>query len=64
MIPNKVKAWVVKEWKEKVFNKSSEVDPGDEELWRSIALGFTLGLGYRPEEAHELVRAIDKSRLL
>lgn len=62
MMPNQERA--IQIWKERVYDKQPEVDPGDEELWRSIALGFAFGLGYQPEEAHKFVRALDNEKLL
>ena len=62
MIPNQ--EWAVMVWKEKVHDRASEIDPINLELWRSIALGFALGLGYPLAEAQEFVRVIHKEKLL
>ncbi len=62
MIPNQW--WAIQIWKERVYDKQSEVDPGNEEVWKSIALGFAFGLGYQPNEAHKFVRALDNEKLL
>jgi hypothetical protein len=51
-------------WKERVFDKHNEVDPSAEELWSSVAIGFALGLGYKPEQARELMWSINNAGLL
>jgi len=40
-------------FKVEVHDKAAEVDPGQEEDWRSLTLGWALAKGLTPEEAHE-----------
>jgi hypothetical protein len=42
-------------WKESVYDNVDEVDPGYEELWSSLALGFALGAGHTVEDAKKFV---------
>jgi hypothetical protein len=51
-------------WKEKVYEKENEIDPGQEEDWRSMALGFALALDYTPDEAEKFVNEIGSQGLL
>lgn len=44
---------LAKEWKEKVFDKSEEVDPSGRHDWGSMAVGFGLGKGLSPDAAED-----------
>lgn len=39
-------------WKEEVFDRNAEVDPGKEQDWFSLCLGWALGKGMSLDEAH------------
>ena len=47
--------WVLEAWKEKVYNQSDKIDPENERIWRDLAFGFVLGLGFKPDEAESIV---------
>lgn len=52
-------------WKRDVYDKADEIDPSHEEhLWKSLALGYFIGLGLSIEHAEESVRIVDKEGLL
>jgi hypothetical protein len=36
-----------------VHNRASEVDPDNEQDWFSLTLGWAIGKGLKPEDAHE-----------
>ncbi len=42
-----------------IFDKADEVDPSSSEDWSSLALGWALGKGLTPEDAHEFVTYVD-----
>lgn len=48
------------EWIDRVYDNASEVDPGNEWHWTSMALGFFIGHGFSVDEAHELIREVDE----
>ena len=50
-------------WKDRVFDHSGEVDPGGEEDWRSMAIGFGFGMGFNPAQVYLFVAELDKRRL-
>lgn len=54
----------IEQWKEDVWDKQEEVDPDNEYLWTSLALGYFLGLGMSIEDAEESVRLADKLGLI
>ncbi len=45
-------------WKKNVFDKAKEIDNNDEQDWYSLALGFALGKGRNPEEAHNFANHV------
>lgn len=47
---------VINLWKEKVYDKASEIDPDSERDWEDIALGFFLANGFSSDEAYEIYR--------
>jgi len=49
-----VNSELITQWCKDVADHASEVDPGSEEDWGSLALGYALGKGLTPDEAHEL----------
>lgn len=52
-------------WERDVWDRRKEIDPDNEEhLWKSLALGYFIGLGLSLELAEESVRIIDKEGLL
>lgn len=53
----------ITEWKEKVYDRGSEIDPNDEEDWRSMAIGFGFGKGFNFGEVYVFVTELDKRRL-
>lgn len=40
-----------KEFEESVHNRNREIDPNDEEDWKSLTLGWALAKGLDPETA-------------
>ena len=55
----------IERWKKDVWDKQGEVDPDNEEhLWKSLALGYFIGLGMSIEDAEESVRMADKEGLI
>jgi hypothetical protein len=40
-------------WKEEAWKKANDIDPEEEELWSSLALGWIIGKGLSPKEAKE-----------
>lgn len=54
----------IKKWKENVYDKEQEIDPDQEQDWRSMAIGFALGCGYSTEEAYIFANTLDSKRLL
>jgi len=55
---------VIKLWKEKVYDKEGEIDPSQEQDWGSMAIGFALALGYRPDAAHRFVNKLSTKGIL
>ena len=53
--------WVLMAWKERVYDRTEETDPINEQDWYSLALGFALGLGFKPNEAHVIANHIRSS---
>lgn len=51
-------------WRVEVYQRADVIDPGSEELWTSLALGYALGRGFTAEEAVDFVGALDARRLL
>lgn len=49
------KTWerLAREFKAEVVDRAAEVDPSNEELWTSLALGWAIAKGLPPEEARE-----------
>jgi hypothetical protein len=39
-------------WKAQVFDRAEEVDPGSEYGWFELCLGWAIGRGMTPAEAH------------
>jgi len=58
------KDWAVQLWKERVYDKQDKVDPAHMEVWYSMAIGFALGLGYEPDNAHKIAKAISNAGYL
>ena len=50
-------------WKDRVFNQAQQIDPNDEEDWRSMAIGFGFGQGFSIPQVHLFVTELDKRRL-
>ncbi len=48
------------DWIHYVYDNASEVDPGNEYHWTSMAIGFFIGYGFSVDEAHELCREVDE----
>jgi hypothetical protein len=46
------------EFKNEVSDRASEIDPDDSQDWYSLTLGWALGKGASPDEAHEFARLI------
>lgn len=45
---------LVADWRV-IFDKSKDIDPYDQEDWRSLAIGFALGKGLAIDDAHDFV---------
>jgi hypothetical protein len=55
----------IESWKRDVWDRQSEVDPDNETHdWRSLALGYFIGLGLSIEHAEESVREASKQGLI
>lgn len=50
-------------WKERVLSHEEDIDPNQEEDWRSMALGFGFGLMFSFEQVHEFLRELHKQNL-
>jgi hypothetical protein len=50
---NKKYAALHKEWKQSVVDKAQRVDPSSEYIWEGVAVGWAIGKGLSPKEAHE-----------
>jgi len=55
---------LLKQFELEVYNKSDEIDPGDEKDWYSITLGWAIGKGETPAKAHDFVRYVRYSTKL
>ena len=53
--------WVIAAWKQRVYDQAEDVDPGNEHHWHSMAIGFALGLGFKPSEAEAIARQISNT---
>ena len=49
-------------WRTEVFDRGEDIDPNDEHLWSSLALGFALGRGATIEQAQALSDRWDTAR--
>jgi len=56
--------WVLAAWRQRVYDQVVDVDPLSEHDWRSLALGFALGLGFKPDEAQRIARHIENSGVI
>lgn len=54
----------VQEWVDRVFEKADDVDPNRTQVWRDLCVGFFLGRGLTPPEAHDLARMVRAAKLL
>ena len=57
-------AEIEKQWREEVYDQAKTIDPENEELWGSLALGWCLGKGYTLGQAKYIIRHLDKSMLI
>ena len=44
---------LVQQFKQEVHDRAKEIDPDNQEDWHSLVLGWAIGKGLGPEEAHE-----------
>ena len=49
---------LIPSWKKYVFDRAEEIDKSKEQDWYSLALGFALGKGRSPDEAHAFANHI------
>ena len=54
----------IEQWKKDIYDRVDEIDPCGDHLWRSIALGYFIGLGLSIEEAEDSVRMADEEGLI
>lgn len=55
----------IERWKQDVWDKQKEIDPDNEEhLWKSLALGYFIGLGMSITDAEESVCEASKQGLI
>ena len=52
------------EWKIDVLEKESDIDPNQEEVWYSMALGYALGKGEQPDTAYVFANYLTENRLI
>jgi len=51
-------------WKLEVRDKSQQIDPSDEYVWRGVAMGWAIGKGMSLEQSQEFVNHLDVLNLL
>jgi hypothetical protein len=49
---------VARDFKAQVYDRAAEVDPGNEYDWSALQIGFGLGRGLSPDDAHEFPRVL------
>jgi hypothetical protein len=49
---------LARQWRKEVYDRESEVDEDQSENWYSLALGYALGKGKSPNEAHAFARHV------
>ena len=45
-------------FKKEVNDRAKDVDPGNDQDWFSLTLGWAIGKGLSPDEAHDFARYI------
>lgn len=49
------------EWKRTVYDEWREIDPSHEQDWYSLALGWALGKGATPADAHQFATEVNNN---
>lgn len=45
---------ILKIWKDKIVDKSQEIDPDSEYVWKGIFIGLVIGMGGTIDQANDL----------